>query len=799
MNPYTNLLITPSLHQRASLWLRALPACVALTLLAVPELARAQTAASGDKDAQIASLSAEIERLKAALAQVQATPVAAPVAATESSAERTASPSPLTTANTAGGSREKVLELAPFEVRTTQGVGYSPGNSASALKTSEPLMKLPAQIILVSSDMIKDIGSHYTSDILTYAGLVPYFRGPAIMSRGSRIGNSYIDDVPQATGIGVSDNTNIDTYQVIKGAQQALYPLASLAGLVVQTTKKPLPGRQQAIFDLKFQQWGRHTATFDINQPLSEKNGATFTTRVVGIHQSGQGPFYNSEDGKFGIFPSFALDWKNTNITLQLDRQIFHYLPGGTGILTPDGGVYTGLGRRNQNSPRGNTDTNTQNDARISWTQRISDNWQIKSQGTFFNVQRLGSSAFPTTVNWNTNTLTYTVRKNNGWNEAVDVQTDVSGQFKLGSIAMRPAFGYNLHDQTGKSEFWATAPTVTIPIGDLAAINNIVLPALDAYPRPANPGSRSKSYVSNAYFMQTADLIPDRLTAVAGFTYSNVENVTDTDLSKRNPFVAINSNAHEMLHRVALVGYLTKDITVYASDSSTFNPAVGVDVNNAPLPSVLGKAKEMGFKTSFWDGKFSASFALYKMSLTNQAILAAYPALNVAGLNYYIPVGTTNSEGWDTSLSMNLVPGWQLVATGYMGTVHDQNSNVLPATVENSWSLFTRYDFNKNSDLKGFAIGGGAAKAGGKWFTMAGMVLPGGVALPKNSSGNSVFKLKQEVLLNLFANYQMNRHWTLRLDCENVLNSNYAVGAQGVGLVDSVSPRTFSIQSTYKY
>ena len=94
-------------------------------------------------------------------------------------------------------------------------------------------MKLPAQIILVSSDMIKDIGSHYTSDILTYAGLVPYFRGPAIMSRGSRIGNSYIDDVPQATGIGVSDNTNIDTYQVIKGAQQALYPLASLAGLVV--------------------------------------------------------------------------------------------------------------------------------------------------------------------------------------------------------------------------------------------------------------------------------------------------------------------------------------------------------------------------------------------------------------------------------------------------------------------------------------------------------------------------------------------------------------------------------------
>jgi len=119
--------------------------------------------------------------------------------------------------------------------------------------------------------------------------------------------------------------------------------------------------------------------------------------------------------------------------------------------------------------------------------------------------------------------------------------------------------------------------------------------------------------------------------------------------------------------------------------------------------------------------------------------------------------------------------------------------------VENSWSVFTRYDFNQQSGLNGFSIGGGAAKAGGKWFTMAGMILPGGAAPTKNSSGNAVFKLKQEVLLNLFANYQMNRRWSLRLDCENVLDSSYAIGAQGVGLVDSVNPRTFSIQSTYKY
>lgn len=774
-----------------------LPACLALSLLPLPLMAQSSSASPDDKDAQIAKLQAEIAQLKASLthgAAAAAAPASAAAPAKPAEAEKSTGTEPAAGAN----DNSSLLHLTKFEVRSTQGVGYSPGNSASALKTSEPLMRLPAQIIVVTSDMIKDIGSHYASDILTYAGLVPYYRGPAIMSRGSRIGNPYIDDVPQATGVGVSDNTNIDTYQVIKGPQQVLYPLASLAGLVIQTTKKPLPGVTQGIFDLKFSEWGRHTATFDVNQPLATVNDAKITARLVGIEQSGDGAFYNAKDDKRGIFPSLSLDWKNTILQLQFDHLVFHYLPGGTGILTPDGGIYSGLGIRNQNSPRNNFDRNVQNDARISWTQIISENWQVKSQATFFNMSRLGSVAFPTTVNWNNNTMTYTLRKDNAFNEALDVQTDVSGQYKIKSIPMRTAFGFNLHDQTAKSEYWVK-PTLTIPIGDAAAINAIELPAIESYTPPANPGSRTKQYVSNAYLMQTIDVLPDRLTLVGGMTYSNIETIADTNLALRNPFTATDSNAHQYLHRFGAVAYLTKNISAYVSESTTFNPAVGVQYDNSPLPSVLGKSQEIGIKTSFWDGKLSASVAAYKMELTNQAILAAYPALNVAGLNYYIPIGTTNSRGWDASIALAPLPGLQIVGTGYIGTVHDQNGNPITATVENSWSVFGRYDFERNGPMRGFAFGGGAARAGGKWFNMSGLVLPGGAALPANSSGNALFKLKQEVMVNLFASYRLNRHWEFRLDCQNALDKVYAVGAQGVGLADAAEPRTFSFQTTFRY
>ena len=256
--------------------------------------------------AALAARDAEIASLKASAAQ----PAPAPAATETTSAAAPAKAAPL-------AKDDNVLQMSAFEVRTTQGKGYSPGNSASALKTSEPLMKLPAQIIVLTSDMIKDIGSHNASDVLSYAGLVPYYRGPAIVSRGSRIGNPYTDDVPQGAGIGISDNTNIDTYQVIKGPQQVLYPLASLGGLVLQTTKKPLPGVTQGLIDEKIQQWGRSTTTFDLNQPLGEIGEGQFTGRLVGIYQKGQGPFYNSRDDRYGIFPNFSWDWKNTRLILQ--------------------------------------------------------------------------------------------------------------------------------------------------------------------------------------------------------------------------------------------------------------------------------------------------------------------------------------------------------------------------------------------------------------------------------------------------------------------------------------------------
>jgi len=50
-----------------------------------------------------------------------------------------------------------------------------------------------------------------------------------------------------------------------------------------------------------------------------------------------------------------------------------------------------------------------------------------------------------------------------------------------------------------------------------------------------------------------------------------------------------------------------------------------------------------------------------------------------------------------------------------------------------------------------------------------------------------------------FADYHLGRHWELRLSCENLLNQAFAVGAQGVGLVDPSDPRVLTGSVRYEF
>ena len=145
----------------------------------------------------------------------------------------------------AAPAKQPVLELSKFEVTTTQDKGYVANNAATGFKTNQALIKIPQSVTVVTRDLIEDIGATRTSDVLLYAGASQFYRGESIRLRGARTLNAYMDDAIE--NVPYSDNVNIDSYEVMRGPAGVLYANAGLAGIVLKSTKKPLPYSMQQV------------------------------------------------------------------------------------------------------------------------------------------------------------------------------------------------------------------------------------------------------------------------------------------------------------------------------------------------------------------------------------------------------------------------------------------------------------------------------------------------------------------------------------------------------------------------
>jgi outer membrane receptor for ferric coprogen and ferric-rhodotorulic acid len=290
------------------------------------------------------------------------------------------------------------------------------------------------------------------------------------------------------------------------------------------------------------------------------------------------------------------------------------------------------------------------------------------------------------------------------------------------------------------------------------------------------------------------DAIPNLLTLVAGYTYAGIEVVQDTNIAFNAPYASTDTSAHQYLRRLGAILHLTKDISLYGLDSTTFSPqSTSVDVNNRPLPNVIGIGEEVGLKTAFWDGRLTSTFSVFKLQLTNQAVFSGQS--NAFGNRYFIPVGNLTTRGWDGDLALALLPGWQVIATLYNATIENQAGAPAANTFGNSWSFFTRYDFPRQSSLKGLSFGGGVNRIGDWRVSTSGVTFPVGFTPP----ASGLFKVHEGTPVNAFVVYNIDKHWQVRLNGANLLNSIAPVGAQAAEYVDPEPPRTILFTLSYEF
>lgn len=701
-----------------------------------------------------------------------------------------------TTADDSAAKKSEIVTLSKFEVVTTQGKGYNATNSATGFKTNEELIRIPQSVTVVTRDLIEDIGSSKTSDILQFAGASQFYRGESIRLRGARTLNAYIDDAIDNTPY--MDNINIDSYEVIRGPAGVLYANASVGGVVLKATKKPLPyNLNTAMVSIK--DWGQYRAEFDSTGPVGKLGEAALSYRVSGAYQDGDNYFKNTEDRHVAIHPTLQVDIKNTTFRFAIDYQDLHNIAGAQNFVLPNGKLYTGAGRDEGYYPKGIVEEHERSAERFTVLHRISEGWESKLGITHLDYTRHGTNVLPSSLDLVANLFKLFARRNYQHFDNWIINQDFLGKYDIGPVPSQTAFGFTITDEINRAAFTNSAAfgTQSFNIAN-PNMDAVVVPTYQSYDAIA-PVSSTGSWTNNRretyYFQQTADLIPGRVIVVAGITNANLQvNDVPAVAAKLTAGGTRVVNYKEWLHRYGLVLNATKEISLYLLDSTTFAPQANSntrDINGLLLPAQDGKGKEIGIKTALFEGKLSATISYFDMELTNVAILQGGLS-PTTGTAYFIPSGLQKQKGYDASIAWAPIPEWQIILTGYNGTVKDQTGADVNNTYGNLYSFFTRYDF-RSGGAKGLSFGGGASRTGKNLFTSL-----GGYTFPTGEAPHPIV-LEAAWNVNAFVSYKWNRNWTFRLNVENVLDKAFALGAQSPLFVDPSPPRTFTLSAMYKY
>jgi len=688
-----------------------------------------------------------------------------------------------TTADEAAG--EQPILLSKFVTTSTQGKGYTSSNAATGFKTNENLMRIPQAVTLVTRDLIDDMGAIESSNILQFAGVSNFFVGESLAMRGTRISNPLVDEMPDGTPY--LDNINLDSYTVMRGPAATLYLNAALGGTVLKTSKFPI-GRSQYSVTFRADQHGLTRAEGDFTSDLFTAGDAKFSYRVSAGTQKGGNFYKNVLDDRDMFHPTLQVKWKNTVVRVAYDYQHLEHIPNANSFVTPSGDLYTGAGRDEAYFVKGTMETFYRRGVRAFIVQKLGENWDAKISATRWWFSRLGTVVFPSGgVNFINQTMTFNARKNDQKLDFSIAQFDVNGKYSIAGIDTQTAFGVSYSDEVGKNRILGFQagifPAVTVPFNN-PRLDLITAPPLSLF-QVANPGSKSTTYRGNVYVQQTVDIIKDRLTVVAGITRSKIKsnNITNTATGA----TGIPVKGTDDLHRYGIVFNVTKDIVLYAMESTTFAPTGNRDINLNTLPPAVGKGEEIGFKTAFFDGRLSSTFSVFKLALTNQSFFAG---VRPDGISYSAPIGSTTQKGFDFDLAYEPIPGFQLIGTYYKGTVKDQAGVRVPNSYKGQVSLVARYSV-QNEALKGLSFGAGFSRVNGRTLsTGAVYVTATPITFVEPKPGN---------LVNLFASYAIGKHWLLRANIDNALDKEFAAGAQNAYFVDPSPPRTVSGSATYKF
>lgn len=555
---------------------------------------------------------------------------------------------------------QPVLPEVKVKAAAEKEPSYKADTSSTGLKFEAAIRDIPQSISVVKEELIKSQNAFNLRDALRNVSGLSIAAG-----EGGRTGDSitlrgfaansdtYLDGVKE-NGQYFRDTFFIDRVEVLKGASSVLFGRGSTGGVINTIAKKPVMGKSFATGDFTYGNYDFKRTTLDAGTKLNDN----IAVRLNALYQDADSFRDYNYTNRWGVAPSVKIDiTKDTDLTLHLLHQeedslydqglpTFRGKPADVAIKQFYGFFDDRLQTFDTTVATAIFNHRFSSDFSMRNTSRYGDYNRKYRTFQFGNVTDTGA----------TSTVARTQALRESPQQNYYNQTDFT--FK------KPLFGFNNTLLFGAEVGWEDFTFRSMDSTKVPAISifNPVSPSTvgagraNDFSGKLNTDRFTSTQTIAGYVLDQFEITP-QWKLLAGTRYDVFEAKQDDKLNNAGDF---ENTVRQFSPRTGLVWQPTDWQAHYFSWGTSFNPSAetfNLSTATAKLDPEQNQNLELGTKLDFFDGRLTATGALFRLEKTNARTADPKdPNLNVLA-------GEQRTDGIELGLAGELLPDWNLSAS----------------------------------------------------------------------------------------------------------------------------------------
>jgi iron complex outermembrane receptor protein len=763
----------------------------------------------------------------------------------------------LAPAQTAPQTKEDVVTLPTFTITESPVNPYVSKQALSSSRVAMDIQDVPQTISVVTSDFLQDSMSFRMLDAAKYVTPVTESTlptgGDRYTIRGFQVSHEFVDGIEISGADGYSASLmsyNIERIEIIKGPNAILVPGGAAGGQFNPITKSPIM-KDQASYTLELAQYKGNAFSFDVNRIVSQDKGVA--ARLVAAVWKNDGYSRNYFRDGFMLAPS--LSWQLSPAHKLVVKGEIMRNQETNGVFVPidpsvgsDGYAIVAKGlprdwsfgdeqdRRDRETERLTFELLSELGQHVSSRLQLTANHVVREDqgttsgsingisitrnpttgkyepGTVWTVDQSGAVAVPSSTTIplpdpGTYVYSRTAGADHLYYNELHLRNDYAAKFEGDSWKSTTITGIAAN---GVKTHWKSYPAYNR--GNVANNNlaGITYPAWSfAQPSvPANGQNRRAKQTDVQFFVfENLSLLHDKLIVSGGVSRFN-GTLTRTDTTGIQPTPFPSYSLADTAKSYGVVVKPIKEVSVFFSHNTSGGTMPGSLSAGSVAPSFrasVGDQNEYGVKTSFLDGKLTASFAYFDITSSNYAVPNSEYYVLIAQGNLAAANALQNplyldltSKGWEFEGTYTASPNLTLIGNYTSYKMRQPTGVRLRGVSDKSYGFYADYQFREGS-LSGFGVNVGidyrsdVVGENVNAFTTT-KPLANGTLVPQQPS----FKLAPRTIVNLGFTYRT-KDWTARLQVANALDKEYFLGGINRNSMMVGDPRNLKLSLTRKY